>query len=50
MRSKDALIEDMIKLNTEYNNLHLKIRESNETIKRKLEIVIIIITRESMII
>ena len=45
MRSKDALIEEMIKLNTEYNNLHLKVRESNETIKRKLDIVIIIITK-----
>ena len=40
MKSKDALVDEVIKLNTEYNNLHLKIRESNETIKRKLDNVI----------
>ena len=37
MKSNEALVDDVIKLSTEYNIVQLKIRESNEIIKRKLD-------------
>ena len=39
--SKEKIIEELDQLVHQYNNLHLKIRENNEKIKRKLDKVIV---------
>jgi len=40
-QSKEKIIEELDTLVHQYNNLHLKIRENNEKIKRKLDKVIV---------